>query len=162
MKEQISDSANGNNRNIVLPLVALLALVGIGLAVRFYFYPKGKPIPPTEIANNTAPQAQPSADPLGPKVAVQSTPEIDSLIMKSLDAYNQKDYQKVVDYCETALKINSKNLIILNNLCSAYNAMGKFKDGEAACKRALEIDPEYQLAKNNLQWSLNGLAGKTN
>ena len=43
------------------------------------------------------------------------------------------------------------------NICCANNAMGYFEAGRSAGEEAVRILPDSQLAKNNLNWSLDGL-----
>ena len=38
-------------------------------------------------------------------------------------------------------------------MCASYNSLGMWEEGIKAGKEALKIDPESQLAKNNLNWS---------
>ena len=37
-----------------------------------------------------------------------------------------------------------------NNICAASNSLGRYADAVAACERALAINPEFPLARNNL------------
>ena len=45
-----------------------------------------------------------------------------------------------------------KNATLYNNICAAYNTLGKYQPQEAikACGRAIEINPNFDLDKNNL------------
>jgi len=52
-------------------------------------------------------------------------------------------YQKVLTY-------NKKNSTAYNNICSAYNELGKWKEASENCEKALKIDSAFVLAKNNL------------
>lgn len=47
---------------------------------------------------------------------------------------------------------NPDNPAVLNNLCVAYGLLGKRNAAVAACTRCLQIDPNHQLAKANLNW----------
>jgi hypothetical protein len=38
--------------------------------------------------------------------------------------------------------------------------MGRWKEGIAACEKALAISPDYTLARNNLKWAKNEMAKK--
>jgi len=55
-----------------------------------------------------------------------------------------KAYKKVTE-------INSKNIVAYNNICSAYNELGNWKEAAEYCEKALKIDTSYSLSKNNLK-----------
>lgn len=40
-----------------------------------------------------------------------------------------------------------------NNLCVAHNLKSEFSEAIDTCHRALELDPGFQLAQNNLRWA---------
>jgi|GEM_PF-2759525 len=147
---------------ITLLLLATGVFFLLFFVTKNYFFPPGETVKPSTVVQHSNPTHTPAENPanLGPKVEVKSNPIVDTLIIKSLNAYNAKDYNGAINNCLEALKIDSKNIIVLNNLCAAYNALGQYKEGAAACQRALEIDPEYQLAKNNLQWAQQALKGQ--
>jgi hypothetical protein len=42
-------------------------------------------------------------------------------------------------------------------MCSALNQLKKWEEAEAACLKAVALDANYQLAKNNLRWAQTGL-----
>jgi tetratricopeptide (TPR) repeat protein len=89
---------------------------------------------------------------------VKQNPTPNNYIGLSLVYYNQKDYQKCIDACNEALKIDSKNKLAYNNIGSAYNVMGEWALAEKAFKQALAIDPNFQLAKNNLVFAVSQLS----
>jgi protein O-mannosyl-transferase len=53
-------------------------------------------------------------------------------------------YKKVIE-------INKNNVIAYNNICSAYNELGKWADAAVYCNKALAVDSAFVLSKNNLQ-----------
>ena len=85
------------------------------------------------------------------------TNPVSALINESLAFYNDKDYVNCIASCEKVLKLDPKNAIAYNNMCSAYNAMGDFKKGKKAGLIAVKLDPNNQLAKNNLNWSIKNI-----
>ncbi len=89
---------------------------------------------------------------------VKQNPTQNNYISLSLVYYNLKDYQKCIDACNEALKIDPKNKLAYNNLGSAYNVMGEWILAEKAFKQALDIDPGFQLAKNNLAFAVSQLS----
>ena len=40
-----------------------------------------------------------------------------------------------------------------NNICAAYNKLGRYKEAAAACEQALRYKPDFDLARNNLQYA---------
>ena len=73
----------------------------------------------------------------------------------SLLYYKDGSYQKCIEACEKALKIDPKSALAYNNICSAYNALEKWDKAADACNKAIRINPDYQVAKNNLANALN-------
>ncbi|WP_378183132.1 hypothetical protein [Aquimarina sp. SS2-1] len=78
---------------------------------------------------------------------------VDQYIALSLKYYQLGDYDDCIRISEELLKIDKDNAVAYNNICSAYNALKKYHDAINACKNALELSPDFQLAKNNLRWS---------
>ena len=81
----------------------------------------------------------------------------EELLDMSLKYYREGLYNKVISICNIIIKIYPKNAVAYNNLCSAYNQIGKWQLGANACREALKLDPEYKLAQNNLNWSLKNI-----
>ncbi len=88
---------------------------------------------------------------------VKLYPTSDNFIELSLFYYGMNDFNKCIVACREALKIDSKNAIAYNNICSAYNSMQMFEDAEKACNNALKYYPEFELAKNNLNVAQDGI-----
>jgi tetratricopeptide (TPR) repeat protein len=82
---------------------------------------------------------------------------VNDLINQSLGYYNIKQFQKSIETCLEALKYDKNNSVVYNNLCSAYNSIGNFKKGKIAGELAVKFDPQNQLAKNNLNWSIKNI-----
>jgi len=40
-----------------------------------------------------------------------------------------------------------------NNICAAYNKLGRYEEAAAACEQALRYKPDFELARNNLQYA---------
>jgi tetratricopeptide (TPR) repeat protein len=58
------------------------------------------------------------------------------------------------------LELNPKSAVAYNNICSSYNAMKNWQAAAAACKKALEINPKFERARNNLKWTESKLSPK--
>ena len=88
---------------------------------------------------------------------VKKNPTADNYINLSLMQYNQKDFDGCIASCYKALELNPQSAIAFNNICSAHNALKQWQQASEACKKALEIDSDFERAQNNLNWSLSQL-----
>jgi tetratricopeptide (TPR) repeat protein len=59
---------------------------------------------------------------------------------------------------DEVLAAQPNNAIAWNNRCVAHTMLMSYNLGIEDCKQALHIDPEFQLAKNNLKWSQDEFA----
>ena len=50
----------------------------------------------------------------------------------------------------------------LNNICCASNMLGQFAEGKAAAEEALRLQPDFLLARGNLEWSIRELGKRKN
>ena len=58
-----------------------------------------------------------------------------------------------VPVLQAVLAGDPKNAIAWNNLCVAHTMQQQFSDGIDDCNHALAVQPDFQLAKNNLKWA---------
>lgn len=72
-------------------------------------------------------------------------------ISKGLAYYNAGNYEDAIKTWEEVVKLNPNNAIAYNNIGSAYNLMKKWEEAIPYFNKALAINPDFQLAKNNLQ-----------
>jgi protein O-mannosyl-transferase len=77
-------------------------------------------------------------------------PTAEGWLNLSLEYYYKSQYQKCIDACNEALKVNPNYAEAYNNICSAYNALEKWDEAIVAGEKAVALNPDYQLAKNNL------------
>ena len=77
----------------------------------------------------------------------------DLYIELSEKLYKNGQYEKAVDVCIQLLKFAPNNKLAYNNMCASYNQLKEWDLAKAACKNALTIDPNFQIAKNNLNWA---------
>jgi Flp pilus assembly protein TadD len=49
-------------------------------------------------------------------------------------------------------RLDPKSDAVQNNLCFAYQLLGRTAEARKACERALKLNPANQLARNNLAW----------
>jgi tetratricopeptide (TPR) repeat protein len=58
-----------------------------------------------------------------------------------------------------AIKLNPSYAEAYNNIGSSYNMLKQYDKAIMACQKALEINPDYELAKNNLLLALKNRDG---
>jgi glycosyltransferase involved in cell wall biosynthesis len=71
--------------------------------------------------------------------------------------YQTGQYEKSIASARTALTLQSDFALALINICAANNSLGNFSEGKVAGEEALRLQPNNQLAKNNLDWSIREL-----
>lgn len=111
--------------------------------------------------NNT--EAQKYLHAIQSKTVVSNTVKSNTLadyINTSLQYYNQKEFQKCINTCLAALKIDSTSAAAYNNLGAAYNSLRQWQKGYEACLKAVQLDPNSALAKGNLNWAKSELMKK--
>lgn len=77
----------------------------------------------------------------------------------SLELYRAGDYAGCVRAALQALKLKPEYALAYNNLCAAYNELGKWDEAIAAGVEAVRIDPHDTFAKNNLAIARRGKHG---
>lgn len=87
--------------------------------------------------------------------AVQKTPNFETFTQLGLAQLNVGDPAAAVRSFEQTTRIDPKSAIAFNNVCAAYNGMGKWTQAMEACKKALSLAPDMQLAKNNLAFAID-------
>jgi tetratricopeptide (TPR) repeat protein len=85
--------------------------------------------------------------------AVAQSPTPENYLNLSLHLYRANRFEDCIQACAKALELRPDYADAWNNICSAHNAMGQWKEGIAACEQALALKPDYQLARNNLNWA---------
>ncbi len=90
---------------------------------------------------------------------IQGTTDADLLLNTGLEFYNQGLYELCISTTILATEADPTNAQAYNNICSAYNKLGKWDEAINYCQKALEVDPEHELAKNNLNWAVTQKGG---
>ena len=85
------------------------------------------------------------------KAKNNATPE--EYLNLSLVYYNHQMYDKCIEACQNALKMNPKFPEAYNNICSAYNALSEWDKAIDACNKCIALKPDFELAKNNLNYA---------
>ena len=75
-----------------------------------------------------------------------------------LTCYNAKDFQGAIGNWKKALEYNSTNAVVYSNLAAAYGCLSDWEEQIIYCEKALAVDPNFELAKNNLAWAKAELA----
>jgi tetratricopeptide (TPR) repeat protein len=87
----------------------------------------------------------------------QNQPNVENLIKLSATYINNGMAGKAGTILNQYIKKDSSNAIVFNNLGTANIILKNYKIGIDACMKALTLDPNFQLAKNNLKWGLDEL-----
>ena len=86
----------------------------------------------------------------------QDYPTVDNYLELGLAYYNENEYDSCVYASRKMLELDPNNLSAYNNICAAYNQMGKWNEAIKAGEEGLLINPDNQLLKNNLAVSQKG------
>lgn len=73
------------------------------------------------------------------------------LIQEERKSRSKKDYKKALSYCDKAISIYPFFATAWNNKGNVLMNMGKKKDALKCYEKALDINPDYQPAKKNLE-----------
>jgi tetratricopeptide (TPR) repeat protein len=84
------------------------------------------------------------------EILVKTTPSENNYMNLGNLYYMAQNYALAIKAYEKVVTFNSKNIAAFNNMCSASNELGNWKEAIAYCEKALKIDSTYTLAKNNL------------
>jgi protein O-mannosyl-transferase len=71
-----------------------------------------------------------------------------------LNYFKIGDYSKSIEIWNKIFDIDVKNTGALNSIGTAFMMKNQVDDAIALFKKALELEPQNQLAKNNLAWAL--------
>ena len=82
---------------------------------------------------------------------LEKSPNEKALLALCNKYYSKNNYTKAIDVANKVIAINPNSAAAYNNICSINNTIGNFEIAEKACQKAINIDPSFTLAKNNLQ-----------
>ncbi len=88
--------------------------------------------------------------------AVRPTPE--AYLNESLAFYQAGKYADCIASARKALDLRPGYSEAWNNIAAAYNAQAMWDQGIQAGEKAVQLDPNNQLAKNNLAWAKSNKA----
>jgi tetratricopeptide (TPR) repeat protein len=84
-----------------------------------------------------------------------------ALLNQSFRLCNQQRYSESIDAARRALALKADYAEAYNNIGFAYAGLGLWEPAIAAVEEALRLQPNFQLAKNNLAWFLERKRGET-
>ena len=74
-----------------------------------------------------------------------ATQTADSYLTLSLQHYGEKRYPETIAACRSALKLRREYAEAWNNICAAYNNLGRYEEAAAACEQALRYKQDLNL-----------------
>lgn len=87
------------------------------------------------------------------KKNISVQPSEQEYLKLSLFYYYEGMFFQCIEAAEEVLKFNPNSADAYNTICSAYNNLRKWDDAIKACEQAIRIKPDFELAKNNLNWA---------
>lgn len=90
---------------------------------------------------------------------LQKNPTASGYMQLGLEYFKKADYINSLKASKRSVKIE-KSSIAYNNICSAYNMLMMYEEAITAGGKALEIDQNMQLVKNNITEAKRGLEAK--
>jgi Flp pilus assembly protein TadD len=82
-----------------------------------------------------------------------ATQTAESYLALSLQRYREERYAEAIAACRAALELRPNYAEAWNNICAAYNKLGRHEEAAAACEQALRYKPDFELARNNLRFA---------
>lgn len=101
-----------------------------------------------------------------PKDAAKASPSdtgvvenssLNNYIRRVYDHQQDRRVAEAVAASLMAIEVEPASAAIYNELCASYNDLKQWADAVEACRTALELGPNLQLAKNNLARAQQGV-----
>ena len=116
----------------------------------------------TELADLTDIMGAPGAGPVLPRHFERLiTARARALLDQSFRLCNQQRYSESIDAARRALALKADYAEAYNNIGFAYAGLGLWEPAIAAVEEALRLQPNFQLAKNNLAWFMERKRSET-
>jgi tetratricopeptide (TPR) repeat protein len=84
--------------------------------------------------------------------------KVNSFIDQGLVALRDKRPARALWAFHKAARLAPNQPNIENNLCAAFNELGRYGDAITACNKALALRPDFPLARRNLAWAQSQLS----
>jgi protein O-mannosyl-transferase len=88
---------------------------------------------------------------------IQHAPSFENYSNLGLEYSMRKNTAEALKAFKMALQINSNAPLAWNNVCAELNTQGKFSEALPHCEKAVELEPKFNLAKNNLEFARSKL-----
>lgn len=138
-------SLSRSNRALTV-LTALLALPAIYFVVSLH---SAKPVQANAVQAASAPDNALSSL----EALARTEPTLEHRINLSQAYIQQGQYGQAVEVLTPLLVEVPRSAIAWNNLCVARTLQLNFSLAIDACNRGIQVDPSYQLLRNNLKWA---------
>lgn len=103
-------------------------------------------------------EAAPAIDTLAQaEAALKATPSFENHISLGLEYANRSMRDKALEMYVKAKDMNPNSPLAWNNICAELNAQGRHGEAIVHCRKSVELDGNFQLARNNLAWTENKL-----
>lgn len=90
-------------------------------------------------------------------VASLNADTANELVDLSLKAFQRKNMLLVISMTESALELDPKNALAYNNKAAALMELKEWEQAKAAAEKAVQLSPQLQIARNNLNQILREL-----
>lgn len=141
-------SSMQNSRHYAIVLAALLLgipIIAVGLRA-------SESMRDAQRIQVAIPQTPRTADIAILEGRARTAPTADNRLNLSVAYINANASEQAIPILLSLLAEDKNNARAWNNLCLAHNLQKNYKFGIIACHKALDIDPHFQLAANNLRW----------
>jgi tetratricopeptide (TPR) repeat protein len=88
-----------------------------------------------------------------PPTELHPQPSAESYFDQSLHDYQVGRFAASIEKARLALARRWNYPAAWNNIAASYNALGLWEDGIRAAEEALRLQPDFELAQNNLAWA---------
>jgi tetratricopeptide (TPR) repeat protein len=93
-------------------------------------------------------------------LAASTHPTPENYLELSAAYFQASQFDNCIAACRKSIALRPTFAAAYNNICVAYNQLGRFADAKKAGEEAVRLDSNNQLAKNNLKWSIQELNKK--
>jgi hypothetical protein len=76
-------------------------------------------------------------------------------INQSLAYYRDGKYELCIQSCKQSIALDSTSATAWNNMCAAFNMLQQWDSAIMSANKALQIQPDFTLARNNLNYAVS-------